>query len=433
MTAAPHVVVLAAGEGKRLKGKVPKVLVPLWGRPSVAWTVEAALSQGPDRVVVVAGAHEDALRGALEHTPAVLARQTEPKGTGHAVLAAAQALAGAEGPCLILYGDGPLVTPELLSALLEQHQSSGAAITLVSVELDDPTGYGRVLRGADGAVQAIVEEKDATPEQRAIREVNAGLWIIELPESLERLAQVGTDNAQGEVYLTDLVELSLAAGRSVSALAWPHAEDVLGFNDQRELATVRGILRDRILDGHLANAVEIVDPASTFIDADVQIEAGVTIQPCTMIEGRCRLAAGAHVGPFAHLRDGTVLEAGARVGNFTETKQTTLGAGAKANHLTYLGNTTVGAGSNIGAGTITANYDGVNKHPTVIGERVFIGSGSVLVAPTTVGDDAMTGAGAIVTRKHHVAAGEVWVGVPARPLPRTEPDPDTRPEEESRT
>lgn len=421
MTAPLHVVVLAAGEGTRLGSGYTKVLMPLWGRPSLVWPLEAVTGLQPARTVVVAGgASEARVRACLADRPEwQVVTQEHQLGTGHAVLAAAPALVGATGDLLVLYGDGPLITPALLSTLVEQHRAGGADLTILSVRLDDPTGYGRLIRDADGGVGAVVEERDADEATRGLTEVNAGIWIFDLAKGLERLATVGTDNAQGEIYLTDLVAVTRAAGGTVGALCWPHAEDVIGFNDHAELARVRAILRRRILTDLLRRGVEIVDPDSTFVDVTAEIAPGARILPCTVIEGAVRVGAGCEVGPFARLRDGTLLEPGAEVGNFTETKKTTLGAGSKAKHLTYLGDTTVGAGTNIGAGTITANYDGVHKHATVIGDRAFIGSGTVLVAPSTVEDGARTGAGAIVTRGSTLEAGSTWVGVPARPLKAT--------------
>jgi len=416
-----NVAVLAAGEGKRLRGPLPKVLSPLWGRPSVAWPVAAARELEPRRLVVVAGDHREALASVLPETGVEVVVQDRPLGTGHAVLAAGPALAGAAGTLLMMYGDCPLVPADLLRAVVEAREAEDADVAMVTVELDDPTGYGRVVRGPDGRVRAIVEERDASPEERAIREVNSGIWAVALPGALEALGRVGRDNAQNEIYLTDLAELMVASGGVVAAVRWDRPEDVLGFNDQAELAAVRSILRRRILDRHMAAGVEIVDPDTTYIDADVAIEPGARILPCTMIEGRVSIATRCEVGPFTHLRDGTVLERGARVGNFTETKKTVLGEGVKANHLTYLGDARVGAGTNIGAGTITANYDGRHKHPTEIGERVFIGSGTVLVAPARVEDEGMTGAGAIVKRDTTIGPGEVWVGVPARRLGSRQP------------
>ena len=417
------VVVLAAGEGKRLKGSRPKVLTPLWGRPSICWPVDAALALDPARVVVVGGADLADLRRALEGRPVLLASQERPDGTGAAVLSARPSLPGTGGPLLVLYGDCPLVEPGLLSRLVAAHREGGAAVTVLTMRLADPRGYGRVVRDASGAVTAIVEQRDADAATAAIDEVNTGVWVLQCPAALDDLTAIGRRNAQGEVYLTDLVQVARSRGRAVSAIACDDAEQLLGFNDQAELAQVRAALRRRILARHMAAGVEILDPATTYIDADVVLEPGARILPCTVIEGACRIAAGCEVGPFAHLREGTVLGAGAKVGNFTETKKTVLGEGAKANHLSYLGDCTVGARANIGAGTITANYDGRAKHATVVGERAFVGSGTVLVAPVTVEDGATTGAGAVVTRKSVVKAGETWVGVPARPLRRADGKP----------
>ncbi|MFT7462875.1 MAG: bifunctional UDP-N-acetylglucosamine pyrophosphorylase/glucosamine-1-phosphate N-acetyltransferase [Pseudohongiellaceae bacterium] len=423
MAPALHVIVLAAGEGKRLRSHCPKVLMPLWGRPSLSYPLDAVAPLAPERTVVVGGVRLHEVRQALaDREGLIFAHQDQPLGTGHAVLAGREALAGATGSLLVLYGDGPLVTTELLTALVNEHNSNDSTLTILTVDLDDPTGYGRILRDDDGTVTAIVEEKDASANQRALCEVNAGLWILDIDPGLERLAGVTAENSQGEIYLTDLAALTVAAGQTVTALNWHAPEDVLGFNDQSDLAEVRGLLRRRILNQHLEAGVEIVDPETTYIDADVTIAPGARILPCTMIEGHVSIATGCDVGPFAHLRQGTVLDEGAKVGNFTETKNSRLGPGCKAGHLSYLGDADIGAGTNIGAGTITANYDGQHKHKTRIGEKAFVGSGTVLVAPADVGDGAMTGAGAVVTRGQVIAPGAVWVGVPARPL-RSSSDP----------
>jgi bifunctional UDP-N-acetylglucosamine pyrophosphorylase/glucosamine-1-phosphate N-acetyltransferase len=419
MPAVRYVAVLAAGEGKRLGAGRPKVLTPLWGRPAVRYPVEAARTLQPERIVVVGGAHLPAIQAALgtgSGADIFFARQARPQGTGDALLAAREALPGATGSLLVLYGDCPLITGALLERLVEAHAVSGATVTVLTVELERPTGYGRILRDERGELARIVEEQDADDATRRVCEVNTGVYVVELPAAFEDLQNAGRDNSQGEVYLTDLVALTRQRGERVATLRCEDPTEVLGFNDHRELAEVRGLLRRRIVAGHLAAGVEIVDPASTFIDADARIEAGARILPCTVIEGDSRIATGCEVGPFAHLRPGSVLLAGSEVGNFTETKNATLGAGTKAKHLTYLGDVVIGANANIGAGTITANYDGKAKHQTRIGDRAFIGSGTVLVAPVAVEDEAVTGAGAVVTRRSVVPTRETWVGVPARPI-----------------
>jgi len=419
MPSAPHAVVLAAGEGRRLGARMPKVLVPLWGRPSVLWPIDAALAVGAAEVVVVGGEQLPALKAAVGVRPHLsYVQQERPLGTGHALLAARPRLpAGRQETILVLYGDCPTTTPALLGALLAEHARTGAGITLVSTELAQPRGYGRVVRAPDGSVERIVEERDADEAERRLGEINSGVWALRA-DLLGELEHLGRANAQGEIYLTDLVAVARGRGLAVGALKWPDPQECLGFNDQAELAKVRAVLRRRILQAHLAAGVEIVDPDTTFIDAGVEIAPGARILPCTIIEGECRIAAGCEVGPFARLRHGSVLQEGAEVGNFTETKQTVLGAHAKAKHLSYLGDAVIGARANIGAGTITANYDGRAKPPTQIGERAFVGSGTVLVAPASVGDGATTGAGAVVRRNSEIPAGETWVGVPARPLRR---------------
>jgi len=428
-------VVLAAGEGRRLAGPLPKVLVPVCGRPAVAWAVRAARRAGAERTIVVGGRHLPQLERALAEDgwlPADgavgFAEQREPLGTGHALAAARDALGpGApDDALLVLYGDCPLVRPEGLAALVAAHARARAAITVLTARVAEPRGYGRIVRGEGGALAAIVEEKDADATTRAVDEINTGVWVVRRQGLFERLARLGTDNAQGEYYLTDLVGLALADGEPVAAHEGRDAEDVLGFNDQAQLAAVRRIQRRRIVERHLAAGVEIVDPDTAFIDDQVVLEPGARVQPCTVIEGDVHVAAGCDVGPFARLRAGTRLAAGAKVGNFTETKKAVLGPRAKANHLTYLGDCEVGEGSNVGAGTITANYDGRDKHHTRIGARAFLGSGTVLVAPVEVGDGAATGAGAVVTRGARVGDGETWVGVPARPLARRRDDEPAR-------
>ncbi|HEX6813681.1 MAG TPA: NTP transferase domain-containing protein [Planctomycetota bacterium] len=413
------VICLAAGLGKRTKVSTPKVLLPLCGRTLAATALAAVAPLQPVRTVVVLHHQKAAVQESLEKALAgqfaslQFVDQGTPKGTGHAVQVAMQALADFTGDVLVIQGDCPLVTTETLQELRELRTKSGAACALLTASLDDPSGLGRIVRDQGGRFAGIREHRDCSAEELAIREVNAGCYCFDGALLRPALAGLKTDNAQHEYYLTDAVLALVAKGVSVLET---DATEIQGVNSLAELAQARGIMQERILEQHLGNGVLIVDPATTWIDHGVQIGADTKILPCTVISTGCVIGRHCEVGPFTHLRAGTVLEDGAEIGNFVEAKKSRLGAGAKAKHLTYLGDATIGAKSNIGAGTITANYDGVHKHSTRIGERCFIGSGTVIVAPSELGDHSMTGAGAVVVRGSVVGVSEVWVGVPARKL-----------------
>ena len=303
-----------------------------------------------------------------------------------------------------------------LRALLDRHRRQRAAATVLSVVLPDPTGYGRILRGEDGRILSIREEKDATAEERRVDEVNVGIMAFDSEHLWSALGKLTADNAQGELYLTDVPGLLLAAGLRVASLLAGNADDVRGVNSLRELAEVGTIARHRSLEGHMKRGVRIVDPATTFIDMGVRIGAGSTIFPFTVITGDVTIGKGCEVGPFSHLRDGTRLMNGSQIGNFVEVKKSTVGEGSKAKHLTYLGDAEIGKRTNVGCGTITANYDGKAKHRTKIGNQVHVGSGTVFVAPINVGNRVVTGAGAVLLPGKDVPDGETMVGVPARPL-----------------
>ena len=425
------VVVLAAGQGKRFRSAVPKPLHALAGRPLVWHVLAAAAPLKAARTVLVAGQGADQLAAALEGFdlgPVRLALQAEPRGTGDALATALPELPG-DGDVLVLYGDTPLVGAGLLERLLAAHRAAAADATLLTCVPDDPSGYGRVLRGADGAVAAVVEERDASADQRAVREVNAGLYVFRRAV-LDRLAELGDDNDQGERYLPDLLPLLLAAGGRVAAVEGPAAE-VRGVNDRAELAEAGAALRRRLLGQLLAAGVTVVDPATTYVDVDVEVGPDTVLAPLTFLEAgtrvgaRCqigpnvrlrgcavgdgatvtqavavdaRVGAGATVGPFAYLRPGAELAPGAKVGTYVEVKQSRIGQGAKVPHLTYVGDADIGAGVNVGAGTVFVNYDGVDKHRTIVGDDAFIGSDTMLVAPLTVGPGAQTAAGSTITR-----------------------------------
>ncbi len=413
-------VVLAAGQGKRMRSGRPKPLHKLCGQIMLRFPLEALAAAGVARRAVVLGVGRAEVEAALAIeglAPGLaLAHQPAPLGTADAVRAARGALEGFEGDLLVLAGDAPCITSGTIERLLAEHRRAGADATVVTARAADPRGYGRIVRDGEGAIARIVEERDASPAERALDEVNSGLYAFRTAALWGALERVRPENEAGEYYLTDVVRILLAERRRVGTVAAAFAE-VEGVNDRRQLADAAAVLRGRILDRLLREGgVTIVDPATTFIEAGVEIGADTVVEPFTVIRRGARIGAGCHVGPFAHVSDGAILEDGAEIGNFVEVKRTRVGSNAKAKHLAYLGDGEIGAGANIGAGTIFCNYDGKNKHRTTIGEKAFIGSGSLIVAPAEVGPGAVTGAGAVVTRGKKVPAGETWAGVPARPI-----------------
>jgi len=417
---APTVLILAAGQGTRMRSQKPKVLHELCGVPMVLWPVRAALAAGAKRVVVV-----DSPQRALESVlpdGVELAVQETANGTGGAVIAAMAALAGPggqqrrpEGPVLVLSGDVPLVGPEAIAGLLDAHAQSGAAATMATTILADPSGYGRVVRDSAGAVERVVETKhrgDSTQAEREIDEVNTGIFVFAGAALAQVLGRLSAENAQGELYLPQTLDLLRAEGASVAAHVIEDERLVLGVNDRAGLARVRRIAQDAIHERHLLAGVGIVDPAATVIDLDVEIGQDTVIEPFSTIRGTtrigrecsvrhsylvdCVLEDGASVGPFAYLRPGSVLRRGAKVGTFVEVKNSDIGPGAKVPHLSYIGDADVGEASNLGAATITANYDGRAKHRSTVGRRVRTGVDTTLVAPVAIGDDAYTGAGSVI-------------------------------------
>jgi bifunctional UDP-N-acetylglucosamine pyrophosphorylase/glucosamine-1-phosphate N-acetyltransferase len=418
MTQAVRVVVLAAGQGKRMHSALPKVLHPVCGRPMLGWVLEAALELEPERVIVVVGHGRDEVQAAalkeFPEAPISFVVQEEQLGTGHAVECAAEELKGFEGAVVVLCGDMPLLRTESLAALLEARSAEDMA--MLTSFTDSPTGYGRIVRGEEGELLRIVEERDASAEERLIPEINSGVYAFGCAELLTYLGRVESQNDQGERYLTDVPGMYAAEGRGVELVELLDADEGAGVNSLADLAEVRWGVQLRILEQHLSSGVHIEDPATTYIDHGVEIGSGTAILPCTVLRGGVRVGSNCEVGPFTHLREGTVLEDGAQVGNFTECKKSTIGAGSKAKHLSYLGDAVIGKGVNIGAGTIFANYDGVAKHKTLVGDGAFVGSGTTIVAPNEIGAGATTGAGAVVTRSAKIGDGEVWIGVPARKL-----------------
>jgi len=413
-------VILAAGKGTRMRSERPKVLYEVAGRPMVGHVLEAALGLAPRVVAVVVGHGAREVRTALRADGAFdagrvrFAVQRDQRGTGHALRCALPALKGFRGTVLVLNGDVPLVGSATLRTLVEAHRRSRNAATLLTFRPADPTGYGRVVRDGRGAFLDVVEEKDADFEVRTIAEVNAGLYAFDaalLPDALRRLR---AQNSQGELYVTDLPRILRREGRAVGAVRVLDPDAVSGVNTLSELAQAGATMRRRVLEAFLAEGVEIADPSTTFVAPDARIGAGSRLEPFTVIEPGVRIGRGCSVGPFARLRRGTVLEDGASVGNFVEVKATRLGRGSRARHLAYLGDADLGAEVNVGAGTITCNYDGRRKSETVVGDGAFLGSGTLLVAPVRVGAYAVTGAGAVVLAGRNVPSGTTAVGVPAR-------------------
>jgi bifunctional UDP-N-acetylglucosamine pyrophosphorylase/glucosamine-1-phosphate N-acetyltransferase len=437
------VVVLAAGEGTRMRSATAKVLHELGGRSMLGHVVTAARALDPEHLIVVVGHGREQVTAALtELDPeATAVVQAEQNGTGHAVRVALEGLDHLEGTVVVVPGDAPLLTTETFAALLTSHADSGAATTVLTAVLDDATGYGRVVRDDAGAVTAIVEHKDADDRTRAVREINTSVYAFSAGPLRESLTRLGTDNAQGEEYLTDVVALHRAAGLTVAAHVTAEPAEAMGVNDRAQLAEAARVLRERINRGHMLAGVAILDPATTWIDADVVLEPDATVLPNTQLKGStvvrrhavvgpdttltstevddgaqvrrttaegAFIGAGATVGPYTYLRPGTRLGAGSKAGAYVEIKASDIGAGSKVPHLSYVGDATVGERSNIGAATVVVNYDGRDKHKTVIGDDVRIGSDTMLVAPVTVGDGAYTAAGSVITED--VPPGSLGVG-----------------------
>ncbi len=425
MTSGTTVVILAAGKGTRMKSETPKCLHELCGRSMLGWVLGAAEGLSPDRIVVVVGHGaaevEAAARRELPDVDLQFVLQEPQLGTGHALQVAAPALGETER-VVVTYGDMPLLSTESMQCLVDAQVGVGApgAVSILTAIIEDPTGYGRILRREDGSFERIVEHKDASEEERMVNETNLGVYCFDRATLDDDLSRLDNDNAQGEYYITDLVGMAEVGGRPVLPLVLEDAGEAQGVNDLGQLAEVRWQIQMRILEQHMAAGVRIMDPATTFIDHGVEIGCGTEVLPCTVIRSGVRVGEGCEVGPFTHLRAGAVLEDAAEVGNFTEMKNSTLGSGSKAKHLSYLGDARIGAKTNIGAGTIFANYDGKAKHPTVVGDQAFVGSGSIIVAPNEVPAGATTGAGAVITRSAEMREGETWVGMPARKLtPKT--------------
>jgi bifunctional UDP-N-acetylglucosamine pyrophosphorylase/glucosamine-1-phosphate N-acetyltransferase len=446
------VILLAAGQGTRMKSSLPKVLHPLGGKPLFLHALGTAQRLEPKKVAVIIGHGAGAVRDAYDRNDVIWITQERQLGTGHAVLCAQCAFGDFSGDILILSGDVPLIREQTLAAMIKTHRESEAALTLMTACLETPTGYGRILRGGDGEITGTVEEKDTTEAQQRIREVNAGVYVAAARFLFATLATVKNDNRQKEYYLPDIVTIGLAQGRKIATVSVADPREVRGINTREELALMEKALQERINRRWMDGGVTLKDPQTTYIDEGVTIGKDTVIGPNTHLLGasvigeRCRIdgsayltdvkigdevhvkfavvaassqiEGGAIIGPFAHLRPGNFLGRNVHIGNFVEAKAATIGAGTKANHLTYLGDCTIGQGTNIGAGTITCNYDGFKKYRTTIGDRVQVGSDSTLVAPISLGDDVYVAtattvrndvpAGALVFNEREERLREGW-------------------------
>lgn len=436
-------VILAAGQGTRMKSEKPKVLHAIAGKPLVQYAIETAEAIGSQRPIVVIGYGAEQVQNSIgDRGDTVL--QIPQRGTGHAVQQARAKIDPAIDTVLVLYGDTPFLSVKTIQRLLDVHHAAQAVLSLVTFTPADPALYGRIIRADDGRLLDIVEYKEATPAQRAIREVNSGIFCYQTTWLLEHLAQLPAHAGHGEYYLTDLVSIAAHEQAIIASCSCDEAE-VLGINDRVQLATAEQLMRETINARHMLNGVTLIDPANTYIEASVTIEPDTIILPGTHLKGKTSLGRectigpntivadsqigdrvkivasliegttiedGVDVGPFSHMRKGAYLCEGVHVGNFAEVKDSRLGPGTKQGHFSYLGNATIGANVNIGAGTITCNYDGQHKHSTTIGDNTFIGSDTLLVAPVNIGHDAKTGAGSVVT--HAVADHELVYGVPAK-------------------
>lgn len=423
-------VILAAGKGTRMKSERPKVLHKICGKPMIVHVIDAVEKAGAEKTVVVVGYKGEEVEKELGGRVTTV-YQREQLGTAHALLQARSVLEGYKGRILVVCGDTPLVSYDTLRKLVGESERASASATVLTAVLEDPSGYGRIIRDAGGNVSKIVEQKDAGPDELAVREINAGIYCFAAEGLFEALSGLDSDNAQGEYYLTDIIEVYKNKGLKVNALSSADPLEILGVNDRRQLARVEKIMRKRILERLMISGVTVVDPDTTYIDSEVSIGRDTIIYPFTIIEGdtvigdRCSIGPSARlinvklgentkveqstvcdsiigsdclIGPYAYIRPGCVIGQKVKVGDFVELKKVSIGNGSKVPHLTYMGDARVGEGVNVGAGTITCNYDGKRKHPTYIGDGAFIGSNTNLVAPVTIGEKAVIGAGSTITK-----------------------------------
>ncbi len=406
-------IILAAGRGTRMRSVVPKVLHKIAGRPVLDYVLDIIKSLRSLKTYIVVGHGSQKVRDALGAS-VTFVQQDQLRGTAHAVARCASYLKNYQGTVLVLCGDTPLLCKEIVAALLKHHHRTGASASVLAANVDRPQGYGRIVRGTQGEVKAIREEKDASEFERKIKEINVGVYCFRSKELFDSLKKVKLNTRKKEFYLTDVIELLALRGKKIATLTTNDQSVAFGINTREDLALAQAIIRERILRKLMLSGVTVIDPLTTFIEAGVSIGRDTVIHPMTVIHTDVRIGRNCTIGPMAHLRPGTRVGDGVEIGNFTEVSRTRIGRGVFQKHFSFLGDATVGQGANIGAGVVTANFDGVNKNKTFIGPQAFIGSDAILVAPSRVGARAIVGAGSVVARGKNIPAGTIAVGVPAR-------------------
>ncbi|MFA6216501.1 MAG: NTP transferase domain-containing protein [Candidatus Omnitrophota bacterium] len=408
-------IILAAGKGTRMKSEVPKVLHKVCGRPMLGYVLDLVASLRIKKTVTVLGFKADDVRDFIGNASQTVI-QKKLLGTADAVKEALPLLKGFSGSVIVLYGDIPLLQKQTIAKLIKRHADSGAAATMLTAKIEKPVGYGRVLRDAYCSIYGIVEEKDADDFQKGIKEINTGIICFDMKKLVSALKRVKPNNRKKEYYLTDVIGILYKQGDVIESVDSPDVLETMGVNSRLELSKAQKIMQQRINEEFMKAGVSIIDPDSAFISYGVKIGQDTTIYPFTVIEKNVKIGKSCKVGPFARLREGTVLNDEVVIGNFLEISRSALGSKTLAKHFSYIGDCRIGKSVNIGAGTVTANYDGTHKNITVIEDGAFIGSDTVLIAPVRIGKAAKTGAGSVVRRNHHVAAGQTVVGVPAQPL-----------------
>jgi bifunctional UDP-N-acetylglucosamine pyrophosphorylase/glucosamine-1-phosphate N-acetyltransferase len=422
-------VILAAGKGTRMKSSLPKVLHQVGGKPMLGHVLDAVVKAGSEKTVVVAGFGAERVDEYVDGVADVV-YQEQQLGTAHALMQATDALKNFPGHMLVVCGDTPLITTETLSMLVKQHIDNQSAATVLTAILEEPAGYGRVIRDDQGTIDRIVEQKDGTPEELAVKEINTGFYCFAVPGLFETLQQISSENAQGEYYLTDIIKIYNSQGKKITACVCNDPDEIMGINNRRQLAVAEQIMRSKVLGQLMDAGVTVIDPSSTYVDTTVTVEPDTILYPGTILEGTTvigkgsligpntrvvntaigehskvhysvlldsEIGVGNNIGPFAYIRPGTKLGAEVKVGDFVEIKKSSIGDKTKVPHLSYIGDAVIGKGVNVGAGTITCNYDGSNKHQTTIDDDVFIGSNTNLVAPVKVGSGALIAAGSTIT------------------------------------